>query len=117
AQQDINVGGRGGRAQYQYTLSDADLDELNAWAPKLQEAMSKLEQLKDVNSDQQSNAASATLTIDRDAAGRFGISPADIDAAIYNQVGQRQVAQYFTQLNSYRVIMEGPPDLQGDQAL
>jgi HAE1 family hydrophobic/amphiphilic exporter-1 len=117
AQQDINVGGRGGRAQYQYTLSDADLDELNEWAPKLQEAMAKLEQLKDVNSDQQSNAASATLTIDRDAAGRFGISPADIDAAIYNQVGQRQVAQYFTQLNAYHVVMEGIPGEEGDPNL
>src|SRR6185295_17158487 len=68
--------------------------------------------LKDVSSDQQSQAPSANLAIDRDAAGRFGISPADIDAAIYNQVGQRQVAQYFTQLNAFRVIMEAPPDLQ-----
>jgi len=112
AQQDINVGGRGGRALYQYTLADADLEELNAWAPKLQEALEKIPQLKDVNSDQQSNASSATLTIDRTAAGRFGISPADIDAAIYNQVGQRQVAQYFTQLNAYHVVMEGIPNQQ-----
>ena len=115
-QQDINIG-RGGRALYQYTLSDADLDELNEWTPRLLDAMQKLPQLKDVNSDQQSNASSATLTIDRDAAGRFGISPADIDAAIYNQVGQRQVAQYFTQLNAYHVILEGPPELQGSTQL
>ena len=113
AQQDINIGGRGARAQFQYTLSDADLDELNAWAPRVLEALQKLPQLKDVNSDQQSNASSATLTIDRDAAGRFGISPADIDAAIYNQVGQRQVAQYFTQLNAYHVVLEGLPEMQG----
>ena len=111
AQQDINIG-RGGRALYQYTLSDGDLDELNEWAPRLLAALEKIPQIKDVNSDQQSNASSATLTIDRDAAGRFGISPADIDAAIYNQVGQRQVAQYFTQLNAYHVILEAPPELQ-----
>ena len=116
SQQDIVIG-RGGRAQYQYVLADADLEELNAWAPRLLDALQKLPQLKDINSDQQSNASSATLAIDRDAAGRFGISPADIDAAIYNQVGQRQVAQYFTQLNSYRVILEGVPELQGSPDL
>jgi HAE1 family hydrophobic/amphiphilic exporter-1 len=112
ANQDITVGGRAGRAQYQYTLSDADLDELNAWTPRLLEALKKLPEIKDVSSDQQSDAAAVRLTIDRDAAGRFGISPADIDAAIYNQIGQREVAQYFTQLNAYHVVVEGPPDLQ-----
>ena len=112
ANQDINVGGRQTRAQYQYTLSDGDLDELNEWAPKLLQALEKLPQLKDVNTDQQSSSPSSTLTIDRDAAGRFGIAPADIDAAIYNQIGSRQVAQYFTQLNSYHVVMEAPPELQ-----
>ncbi|MEJ1961890.1 MAG: efflux RND transporter permease subunit [Gammaproteobacteria bacterium] len=112
AMQDITIGGRPARAQYQYTLSDGDLDELNEWAPRLVDELQKVSDLKDVSSDQQSQAPSANLTIDRDAAGRFGISPADIDAAIYNQVGQRQVAQYFTQLNAYRVIMEAPPDLQ-----
>ena len=112
ANQDINVGGRAGRAQYQYTLADSDLDELNTWAPQLLTALKKLPQIKDVNSDQQSQAAAVNLTIDRDAAGRFGISPADIDAAIYNMIGQHQVAQYFTQLNSYHVVVEAPPDLQ-----
>jgi len=112
AMQDITIGGRPARAQYQYTLADGDLEELNEWAPRLVEELQKLPELKDVSSDQQSQAPAANLIIDRDAAGRFGISPADIDAAIYNQVGQRQVAQYFTQLNAYRVIMEAPPDLQ-----
>ena len=115
--QDINVGARAGRAQYQYTLSDSDLTELNTWAPKLLAAMQQLPELKDVSSDQQSQAAAVNLTIDRDAAGRFGISPADIDAAIYNQIGQHQVAQYFTQLNSYHVVVEGPPALQATPAL
>jgi HAE1 family hydrophobic/amphiphilic exporter-1 len=117
AQQDINIGARGGRALYQYTLSDANIDELDEWAPKLLDALQKMPQLKDVNSDQQSNASSATLTIDRKAAGRFGIAPSDIDAAIYNQVGQREVAQYFTQLNSYHVVLEGPPALQATPEL
>jgi HAE1 family hydrophobic/amphiphilic exporter-1 len=112
AQQDITIGGRGGRALYQYTLADADLNELNTWAPKLLDAIVKFPQMKDVNSDQQSNAGSATLDIDRDAASRFGIAPSDIDTAIYNQVGQREVAQYFTQLNAYHVVLEGPPALQ-----
>ena len=116
-QQDISVGGRGGRALYQYTLADANLDELNDWAPRLLQALEKMPQLKDVNSDQQSTASSVTLTIDRDAAGRFGIAPADIDAAIYNQVGQRQVAQYFTQLNAYHVVLEAPRDLQASPEL
>ena len=79
--------------------------------------MQKLPQLRDVSSDQQSAAPAANLIIDRDAAGRFGITPADIDAALYNQIGQRQVAQYFTQLNSYRVIMEAPPELQASPEL
>jgi HAE1 family hydrophobic/amphiphilic exporter-1 len=76
-----------------------------------------LPELKDVSSDQQSQAAAVMLTIDRDAAARFGIAPADIDTAIYNQIGQHQVAQYFTQLNSYHVVVEGPPNLQATPAL
>ncbi len=110
--QDINIGARQAKAQYQYTLSDANLDELNTWAPRMLDAMQQMPQLQDVSTDQQSQAAAVNLTIDRDAAGRFGISPSDIDAAIYDQIGQHQVAQYFTQLNSYHVIVEGPPDLQ-----
>ena len=109
--QDISVGGRGGRAQYQYTLSDADLNELNEWTPKMAAAMRAVPQLKDINSDQQSDAPAVMLTINRDAAARFGINPIDIDAAIYGQVGQRQIAQTFTQLNSYHVVLEGPPSL------
>ena len=112
ALQDITIGGRPARAQYQYTLFDGDLEELNGWAPRLVDALQKVPELKDLTSDQQSQAPAANLTIDRDAAGRFGISPTDIDAAIYNQIGQRQVAQFFTQLNAYRVIMEAPPEMQ-----
>jgi HAE1 family hydrophobic/amphiphilic exporter-1 len=118
AAQDINVGGRAGRAQYQYTLSDADIGELNTWAPKLLAALQAMpDTLKDVSSDQQSQAAAINLTIDRDAAARFGILPSDIDAAIYNLIGQRQITQYFTQLNSYHVVMEAPPKVAADPAI
>jgi hydrophobe/amphiphile efflux-1 (HAE1) family protein len=112
AAQDIRVGARAGQAQYQYTLSDPDIDELNTWAPRLLSSMQGTRQLVDVSSDQQSQGAAVNLTIDRNAAARFGIAPADIDAAIYNVIGQRQVAQYFTQVNSYHVVLEGPQDLQ-----
>ncbi len=117
ATQDINIGARQAKAQYQYTLSDANLEELNTWAPRMMEAMASLPQLQDVSTDQQSQGAAVNLTIDRDAAGRFGISPGDIDAAIYDQIGQHQVAQYFTQLNAYHVVVEAPPDLQATPEL
>ncbi|HEX4182567.1 MAG TPA: efflux RND transporter permease subunit, partial [Caulobacteraceae bacterium] len=112
SRQDINVGGRTGQAQYQYTLADSDLTELNTWAPRLLTTLQSLPQLKDVSSDQQSDAGAVMLTIDRDAAARFGILPSDIDSAIYNLIGQRQVTQYFTQLNSYHVVVEAPPKMQ-----
>ncbi len=112
AAQDINVGGRAGQAQYQYTLADSNLTELNAWAPKLLAALKNVPELTDVSSDQQSQGLALDLTIDRDAAGRFGISPTDVDTAIYELIGQDEVAQYYTQQNSYHVIVEAPPSLQ-----
>ena len=112
ASQDINVGGRAGQAQYQYTLSDSDLTELDNWAPRLLALLKTLPQLKDVSSDQQSQGGAVNLNIDRDAAARFGISPANIDTAIYELIGQDEVTQYFTQQNSYHVVVEGPPGLQ-----
>ena len=114
AVQDINMGGRTTRTQYQYTLQDSDLDELNEWAPKLMTALQKLPQLRDVASDQQTKAPKVSLVIDRDQAARFGIQPQLIDATLDDAFGQRQVAQYFTQLNAYHVILEVPPALQGD---
>ena len=117
AGQDINVGGRLSRTQYQYTLTDANLNELNAWAPKLLQRFQQLPELRDVASDQQNTAATARLTIDRARASSFGIAPALIDATIYDAIGQRQVAQYFTQINSYHVILEVTPELQQDPAL
>ncbi|OIQ93677.1 multidrug resistance protein MdtB [mine drainage metagenome] len=114
--QDVNVGGRLTRTQYQYTLQDANLEELNAWAPRMLERMRRLPELQDVATDQQTDGATMTLTIDRDQASRFGISPQQIDATLYDAFGQRQVAQYFTQMNSYHVILEVLPKLQGDPA-
>lgn len=117
AGQDINVGGRLARTQYQYTLTDADLDELNTWAPRLLKAFRALPQLTDVASDQQNAAPIASITIDRQRAASFGITPQQIDATINDAIGQRQVAQYFTQLNSYHVVLEVTPALQGDPSL
>ncbi|KQW63512.1 efflux RND transporter permease subunit [Variovorax sp. Root411] len=117
AGQDINVGGRLARTQYQYTLTDANLDELNQWAPKLLERFEQLPELTDVASDLQNAATTASLTIDRDRASSFGISPALIDATIYDAIGQRQVSQYFTQINSYHVVLEVTPRLQEDPSL
>jgi len=117
AGQDINVGGRLSRTQYQYTLVDANLDELNQWAPRILERLRGLPELTDVASDQQNAAAAARLTIDRARASSFGITPALIDATLYDAIGQRQVAQYFTQINSYHVILEATPALQEDPTL
>ena len=114
ASQDLSVGGRPTRTQYQYTLQDADLNELNEYSPKLLEKMKHLPQLRDVATDQQTNGTTLSLTIDRDAAARFGIQPAQIDATLYDAFGQRQAAQFFTQLNAYHVILEITPELQSD---
>ncbi len=116
ASQDLNIGGRPARTQYQYTLQDADIDELDQWAPKLMAALQKLPQLRDVASDQQSNSGMLSVTIDRDLASRFGIQPAAVDQTLYDAFGQRQAAQYFTQKNTYHVILEITPALQADPA-
>jgi len=117
AGQDINVGGRLSRTQYQYTLTSANLDELNTWAPRLLERLRGLPQLADLASDQQNSANTAVITIDRTRAAMFGITPAMIDSTIYNALGQRQVAQYSTQINSYQVVLEITPELQSDPAV
>ena len=114
AAQDLNVGGRLTRTQYQYTLQDPDLDELNDWAPKLLGRLQALPQLRDVATDQQTKSTMLSLTIDRDQAARFGIQPQAIDQTLDDAFGQRQVTQYFTQLNTYHVILEITPDLQSD---
>jgi HAE1 family hydrophobic/amphiphilic exporter-1 len=113
ASQDVRLGGRATRTQFEYTLQDANLAELNEWAPKILAKMQTLPQLRDVATDQQSTGTTLTLTIDRDTASRYGIQPQLIDDTLYDAFGQRQVTQYFTQLNSYHVILEILPELQG----
>ena len=114
AAQDVNVGGRAARTQFQYTLQDANIDELNTWAPKLLDKLKTLPMLRDVATDQQMSGTTLTIDINRDRAARFGLTPQQIDDTLYDAFGQRQVAQYFTQQNSYHVIMEILPELQGD---
>ncbi len=111
--QDVSVGGRLSRTQYQYTLSDPDASELNQWAPKLLDKLKTLPQLADVTSDAASSGLTATLTYDKDAAARYGIQPGTIDATLNDAFGQRQVAQYFTDLKAYYVILEVTPGQQG----
>ncbi len=112
--QDVRVGGRLSRTQYQYTLQDSDLAELQIWTPRMLEAFRKLPMLKDVNSDLQTSGREIDLAIDRDTAARFGITPSMIDATLYDAFGQRQVATTLTQANPYRVILEVLPELQGN---
>ncbi|HWB45405.1 MAG TPA: efflux RND transporter permease subunit [Hyphomicrobiaceae bacterium] len=111
--QDVNVGGRLSRTQFQYTLQDADIDELDEWAPKVLEKLKAIPELRDVASDQQMSGTALTLSIDRDQASRYGLTPQLIDDTLYDAFGQRQIAQYFTQQNSYHVVMEILPELQG----
>jgi hydrophobe/amphiphile efflux-1 (HAE1) family protein len=111
--QDITVGGRLSRGQYQYTLQDANISELSDWSQRMLEKMKTLPQLADVSTDLLSNAPQLTVTINRDQAARFGITPQLIDDTLNDAFGQRQVAQFYTQINSYFVILEVTPQLQG----
>jgi hydrophobe/amphiphile efflux-1 (HAE1) family protein len=118
AVQDINIGGRLTAAEYQYTLTDTDLSELNKWGPIVMTALAKLPQLTDVTSDQQSSAPELALSINRDAASRLGITAATIDNTLYDAFGQRPIAQLFTPLSQYYVIEEVDPHFQlGPDAL
>ncbi len=110
--QDLTVEDRVSRTQYQYTLEDADLEELNRWAPRLVEALQALPELRDVSSDQQDRGLASMLVIDRNTASRLGISPQLITDTLYDAFGQRQVSTMFTQLNQYRVILEVMPEFQ-----
>jgi hydrophobe/amphiphile efflux-1 (HAE1) family protein len=115
--QNITVGGRLSRTQYQYTLTDTNLDELNHWSPILEQAMRKIPELQDVASDQQIAAAHLAIDIDRDAAYRLGLSAALIDQTLYDAFGQRQVATMYTATNQYKVILEVQPQFQHDPNL
>jgi multidrug efflux pump len=109
ATQDLRVGGRGGNAQYQYTIQSENLEDLNKWAPVLLRQMRKEAVLTDVNSDQQNSGLQASLVYDRATAARLGITPQMIDATLYDAFGQRQVSTMYTQLNQYHVVMDVEP--------
>jgi multidrug efflux pump len=111
-QQEFQSGGRGSDAQYQYTLSDENLNELNAWAPQLLARMRTMPELRDASTDQQNQGLAANLVIDRDSASRLGISAAAIDQVLYDAFGQRQVSTMYTALNQYFVVMEVDPSYQ-----
>jgi multidrug efflux pump subunit AcrB len=114
AAQDIRVGGRLSKTEFQYTLQDADLDELYQWAPKVLQKMQGLSMLRDVTTDQQVGGTTTTLVIDRDQAAQFGVQPQVIDDTLYDAFGQRQITQYFTQVNSYHLVLEVLPAMAGD---
>jgi hydrophobe/amphiphile efflux-1 (HAE1) family protein len=114
ASQDITVGGRIARGAFQYTLQDSDIGELNDWSQKMLVKMRTLPQLADVSSDLLANAPQLKITINRDQASRFGISPQVIDDTLNDAFGQRQITQYYTQLKTYWIILEILPNLQRD---
>ena len=106
ATQDIRTGGRSTNAQYQYTLTGDNIQELNDWGPKMVGKLRTLPGLADVDIDQQNRGLQTTLSMDRATASRLGISTLAIDAALYDAFGQRQVSTFYTQLNQYHVVME-----------
>jgi multidrug efflux pump len=110
--QDLTIDTSVSRTQYQFVLEDANPDELAIWAPRLVERLNQLPQFSEVASDLEEHGLSAYITIDRDTAGRFGITPATVDNALYDAFGQRIVSTIFTQSNQYRVILEAKPSQQ-----
>ncbi|MGD0401152.1 MAG: efflux RND transporter permease subunit [Syntrophobacteraceae bacterium] len=110
--QDLTVEDRVSRTQFQYSLEDPNIAELNAWTPRFVEALQKSPELSDVSSDQQDLGLEARLEIDRNTASRFGISTQLIDNTLYDAFGQRQISTIFTQLNQYRVVLEVKPEFQ-----
>ncbi len=115
--QNITVGGRLSRTQYQYTLTDTNIDELNHWAPIIEAGMRKLAELRQVASDQQIAAAHLAIQIDREVAYRLGLSMNQIDQTLYDAFGQRQVATIYTATNQYKVVLEVQPQYQHDPNL
>jgi len=112
AAQDLQIGGRMGNAQYQYTLQSESLSDLNEWAPKVLARLRRLPDLRDVSTDQQNRGLESKVVIDRDTAARLGIQPAAIDAALYQAFGQAQVSTIYARLNQYHVVMEVDPRYQ-----
>jgi multidrug efflux pump len=115
---DVNIGGRGSNSQFQYTLQGDNLQDLLEWAPKLNQKMRQMPELRDVSSDQQNHGLEVTVVIDRETAGRLGVTPSQIDSTLYDAFGQRQVSVMYSGINQYHVVMEVDPNFsQGPEAL
>ena len=104
--QNITVDDRVSRTQYQYTLEDADADELNVWTNRFVDRLKQLPELEDIATDQQLGGLAVSLVIDRVTASRLGIAPSTIDNTLYDAFGQRQINTMYTQVNQYHVVLE-----------
>jgi len=112
--QNITIDDRVSRTQYQYTLEDADQNELNDWAGRFVTRLKQLPELEDVATDQQLGGVAVSLVIDRVTASRLGVAPTTIDNTLYDAFGQRQINTMYTQLNQYHVVLESEPQFQQD---
>ena len=112
--QDVRVGGRWGRSQYQFTLWSPDLDELLKWVPKAVDRVKQVPGIVDVSTDREQGGFQLNVSIDRAAASRYGVRVQDIDAALANAYAQRQISTIYTERNQYRVVMEVDPVYQRD---
>ncbi|MDE2263619.1 MAG: efflux RND transporter permease subunit [Gammaproteobacteria bacterium] len=116
AAQDVQIGTHLSSTEYQYTLEDANLTELYSWAPRLTARLAGLPQLRDVATDLKVNAPHIRIVIDRDLAGRLGITAQSVDETLYDAYGQRQVATLYTQLDQFHIVMEVDPGFRLDAA-
>ncbi|MGC1617961.1 MAG: efflux RND transporter permease subunit, partial [Candidatus Acidiferrum sp.] len=114
AVQDLSMGGHSTAAQYQYTLQSDNLGDLTHWAPLLEQKLAKIPELRDVNSDQQMHGLESSLIVDRDTAGRLGVSMEDVDNTLNDAFGQREVSTIYKGLNQYHVVLEVMPSAQQD---
>lgn len=108
--QDVRIGGRESDAEFIYSLQADDISELREWAPRIRRVLAKLPQITDVNADDDDKSLQTMLTIDRSAVTRLGLTVAEVDAALNNAFGQRQISTIYNQLNQYRVVMEAAPE-------
>ena len=108
--QDLRMGGRSSNSTYQYTLKSDNANDLKRWSTRLADAMRRQPGLADIDTDQEENGVETFVTVDRDSAARLGVNSRDVDNALYNSFGQRQVATIYDELNQYRVIMEVAPE-------
>ncbi|MDI3309314.1 MAG: efflux RND transporter permease subunit [Acetobacteraceae bacterium] len=115
--QDIQISSRPSSTQFQYTLIDPDPAELAQWAPRLQQRLAQLPELRDVSTDQRDGGLRVTLDVDRDLAGRLGVTMQAIDDVLYDAFGQRQISTIYAQNNQYRVVLEATPELRDDPSM